>query len=407
MDIIKRLACHDEWLSFLSYKREKGHMSKADEEDLVNFIENREYMKVAENLLSGGFFSLPEVTEVNKRFSDKKRTVFTFSREENYVQKLMAYILLDYDYIFPDNLYSFRKNTGVKKAITKIISTKNLPMCYSYKLDISDYFNSVDVSLLLPGLKELFADQENLYNVIENMLTNPYAVKDGEKTEMKKGIMAGCPLSGFLADFYISDLDRHFEKKGILYARYSDDIIVFSEDRGELDESIVCINEYLSAHNLEVNPKKIYLSSPGEEWSFLGFSYKNGEVDISGISKGKLKKKMKRKASALYRWKIRKGANNDRAVAAYIRYFNKKFYDNPVSSELTWSRWYFPLITTSEGLKEMDNYMQQCIRYIATGKNTKAQFNYRYEDMKKQGYRPLVNAYYSYREDLFDKDSGQ
>ena len=103
---------------------------------------------------------------------------------------------------------------------------------------------------------------------------------------------------------------------------------------------------------------------------------------------------MKRKADALVRWKKRKGASDERAVRAFIRCFNRKFFENPVHSELTWCRWFFPLITTDESLKAIDHYMQECIRYVALGRHSKAGYNLRYETMKEYGYRPLVSAYY-------------
>ena len=39
---------------------------------------------------------------------------------------------------------------------------------------------------------------------------------------------------------------------------------------------------------------------------------------------------------------------------------------------------------------------QDCLRYLLSGKRTKARFNVRYEDLKALGYRSLVNAYYDF-----------
>ena len=60
------------------------------------------------------------------------------------------------------------------------------------------------------------------------------------------------------------------------------------------------------------------------------------------------------------------------------------------------SGWYFPLITTDGSLRLLDQYAQQCIRYLVTGKHTKAAFNCRYTDMKELGYVSLVNCYYNH-----------
>lgn len=60
------------------------------------------------------------------------------------------------------------------------------------------------------------------------------------------------------------------------------------------------------------------------------------------------------------------------AVRAFIKRFNKKLYDSNDPNETNWSRWYFPLINTDKSLKELDAYMQDCLRYTASETHTKA-----------------------------------
>ena len=77
---------------------------------------------------------------------------------------------------------------------------------------------------------------------------------------------------------------------------------------------------------------------------------------------------------------------------------NKKFYGGN-SMEIdedafTWSRWFFPNITTDRCLKEIDEYMQQYIRYVITGRHYKGNYRVTYEQMKEWGYRSLVHEYY-------------
>ena len=394
MDMIEKLSVHEQWLRFLEYKKSGGHLSRAEQVQLEEFIKKKQYLPVAESLARGGVFSLPEAVKVNKQFSTKKRTVFVFPKSENYVQKMLAYLMLDFDSVFADNLYSFRKNMGAKKAITRIICSANIAEMYSYKLDISDYFGSVSVKRLLPRLHEVLEREERLFALLNAMLEEKRALCEGEVIEMEKGILAGCPLSGFFANLYLSELDRYFAEKGVLYARYSDDIIVFAPTREQLNAHKKFILQFLAKNELQLNADKEYYSAPHEEWTFLGFRYRGGTVDISEVSKRKLKKKMKRKARALLRWKKRKGASAEQAVRAYIRYFNRKLYDNPVNNELTWARWYFPIINTAESLKELDAFEQQCIRYLATETYSKKQFEFTYEQMKACGYVTLVNRFY-------------
>ena len=399
MDILDKLSDYEVWKEFLKYKTDGGHISKSELAELEKYINSFAFRDSAVYFQSGGFFSLPEAVQVNKSFSDKKRTVFKFNENDKYIQKLIAYLLYDFDGYFSSNLYSFRRNMGVKKAVKSLVFHKEIKNLYSYKLDISDYFNSVNPEYLLPELKELFKNEKRLYVLIEEMLTNPYAIKDSEQVRIKKGILAGSPLSGFLANVYLSELDKYFEMREILYARYSDDIIFFSDSVDELNKYIGYIHSFLSERGLSVNSSKESMTMPNEEWSFLGFRYNNGVIDISKASLNKLKKKMRRKARALNRWKIKNSAEKERAVRAFIKYFNKKLFSNPIVNEITWTRWYFPIINTDKSLKELDSYMQQCIRFIATSSQTKRKYTFSYNDMKELGYITLVNRYYEYKTD--------
>ena len=100
----------------------------------------------------------------------------------------------------------------------------------------------------------------------------------------------------------------------------------------------------------------------------------------------------------LSRWADKKNLPGEYAAKAFIHRFNAKLYDNPVFSELTWTRWFFPIINTTDTLKEIDRYMQDCIRFLATGTRTKARFQFRYEDMKALGYKSLVHEYYNIKQ---------
>ena len=208
--------------------------------------------------------------------------------------------------------------------------------------------------------------------------------------------MAGVPISGFLANLYLAELDNLFHQQNILYARYSDDIIVFGPTKEDISKHKSSIHQFLHDRKLTINESKEFEILPNEKLDFLGFSFQDNKVDLSDVALQKMKDKMRRKARALLRWKIRKKASPDRAIRAYIRYFNKKLFENPKDNEITWCRWYFPIITTDESLHILDSYMLQNIRYIATGKYTKANYNLRYDTIKEYGVKSLVHSYYSF-----------
>jgi len=405
-DILSLLTEHSVWEEFLEYKRSGGHMSRREDEALAAFIENKEYLKPAENIISGGPFPHPSVTVLNKKGSTKKRTVFTFPEAENNLLKLIGWLLGRYDCIFPDCLYSFRRNTGVKRAVSDLKSVSGIASMYSYKTDIHDYFGSVRPEDIIPMLHRVLDEKDSrLAGYLEAMLSDPIALRDGEEIVLPKGIMAGTPTSAFIADLFLTELDRSFEEREIPYARYSDDIIVFAESGEELEGYIDEILSALDAKGLTVNPAKEKRTLPGEPWEYLGFSVDGEKTDISRTSADKLKKKLKRKADALLRWKERgekKGATSERAVRAFFKYCSKKLFDNPVKNEITWGRWYFPVITTDETLHELDAYLLDLARYIACGRWSASRYKTGYEEMKKLGYQSLVNRYYRFKKGNID-----
>lgn len=383
------------WRAFYEYKRDGGHLGQDTLAQLADFIQRREYLPVVERILQGGSFAPPKKSEISKSHSGKKRVVYTYAEAENWVLKLLTFLLQRrYDHLFADNLYSFRCRRGVRDAVKMLTGRPDIGLLWCYKVDIRNYFNSVPVEKLLPLLRETLSDEPAVYAFLAALLEDPLVEENGVPVAEEKGIMAGTPISSFLANLYLCHMDRYFAETGAVYARYSDDVILFAADPDTLEAQIRRLRDFLAEAGLAINPEKEQRAAPGEMWTFLGICYENGVVDVAPVSLDKLKAKMRRKTRALVRWQARKGATGVQAAKAFIRVFNRKLLENPIAHELTWVKWYFPLINTTRSLQVIDAYSQSCIRYLATGKRSKAAYDFRYEDMKALGYVSLVNRYY-------------
>ena len=396
MSLLNELALPACWEQFYAYKASLV-CPKEVLKELRDFIDGQAYLPVCESIARGDAFPLPRRAVISKMRSGKKRVVYLYPKAENTVLKLLTWRLLrKYDTLFSDNLYSFRPGRTAKDAMRRLSHTKGLSDMHLYKVDISNYFNSVPVERLLPLLKEVLADDPPLFAFLRRLLEEP-CVRDGSGiVKEEKGIMAGTPLSAFYANLYLKELDAAFAEEGIPYFRYSDDIIVLAETKEELEARAGRIRTFLQEAGLSVNPKKEEVFAPGEGFSFLGFSWKNGVIDIAPATLDKLKAKMRRKTRALKRWQERNGLPGEKAAAAFIRVFNRKLLESPEGHELSWSFWFFSVINTTASLERIDHYAQECLRYLVSGRRTKARFHVRYEDLKKLGYRSLVHAYYSF-----------
>ena len=394
MSLLDKLSDGSIWESFYKYKCGLA-CPKSFTSELRRFIDEKRYVPVCSAIYSGERFPLPKKSIISKMSSTKKRVVYTYPSDENTVLKLLTYLMLrKYDGLFCENLYSFRPGRTAKDAVRCLMRVEGLSDMYSYKVDISDYFNSVPVETLLPMLEVALADDQRLYEFISSLLLEPNVIEKGEVHTQRKGIMAGTPISSFLANLFLSELDRYFYDNSVVYARYSDDIILFAPTHEECFSYAETIRTFLADHALTVNPKKECFASPDEGFTFLGFYVRGKVVDIAPATVQKLKNKMRRKRDSLARWKKRNETDGERAAKAFIRMFNRKLLENAADNDLTWSNWFFPTITTAASLHEIDLYAQDCIRYLVSGKHTKARFNVRYDYMKKLGYRSLVHEYY-------------
>ena len=383
------------WNNFLEYKTSKDFISQKEKDVLKDFILNKKYKSICNQIVDGTYsFSIPKKHVISKGSSNKKRIVYTYKNDEMIILKYISFILYDYDYLFLPNLYSFRKNSSVKNAIKNISRIKNIYKMNGYKVDIQNYFNSIDVEILLANLKEDISDQK-LYSIIEELLKNENVEYNNKIIKEKKGVMAGTPISAFLANYYIKEIDNYFWNEKVVYLRYADDIILFCNNKEDLIKYQEILKTYLTKYKLLINSKKEYFFEPNDKWEFLGFSFNGKKIDLSDNSVRKIKGKIRRSARGIRRWMLKKDANYEVALKAMNRKFNRKFFGKQEKEELSWKYWFFPTINTSHNLKIIDKYYQEQLRYIVTGKHNKR--NYKivpYCKLKECNYKSLVHEYY-------------
>jgi len=403
MAIWEQLFLQEQWQAFLKYKEEKQHLSEKEKTELEKYIQQKEYLTVLSQAEKTRL-PLPLRKEINKTGTLKKRVVYSFPEEFNYLLKLLAYCLQEYDGLFSDNCYAFRRNYGVKDAVKCLKRQKELQKKHCLKVDISNYFNSIDVPILLSKLAFLREKDEQVYCFLTELLSRDEAIraegKETYKITEKRGAMAGIPVSPFLANVYLMDVDRFFEAENVLYFRYSDDILLFADSVEELERYKVQLFNRLKENRLQINPSKLQVYKPVEAVEFLGFCFSQGEVDLAESTIVKIKGKIKRKAHALRRWQQKKGLPPERAAKGFIKAMNRKFFIRGDGNEFSWSRWFFPCLTSDKGLKEIDAYMQKYVRFCVTGRHYKGNYRINYAQMKDWGYKSLVHEYYREKKDV-------
>ncbi len=395
--IITQLTRPDVWEEFLAYRLLKGRFNWHEFKEADSFVEREEYLPLAKRIVQGEGLGIPQKKIVNKMGTGKKRVVYSFAPEEMTILKLLAFKLYDYDEWFAPNCYAFRRGMKASDAVFDIIRAIRDKEMWAYKLDIHNYFNSISIEILLPILAEMMAEDLPLYHFFEKMLTQKSVIYIGETILEDHGVMAGTPTSPFLANVYLKAVDKYFHDAQVTYARYSDDIIIFAPDRETLEEHQRRMADFLKEYQLEINPDKERIYAPNEAYEFLGFKCHGHYIDISEATQKKMKGKIRRATKRLMRWSSKNHLEPEKAMKGLINHFNRVFFENSDTESLTWSRWFFPVINQTDGLKEIDHYLQQNIRFLSTGKYNKANYKTDYAQLKQLGYKSLVNEFYKYK----------
>ncbi len=393
MSKLDLLVREDIWQDFYQKKLEKHQLRKDEILELDIFLAEKRYLKIIESME----FSYPIKKEIAKMGSEKKRVVYSYGKDETWVLKLLAYLLYDYDTEISDSCYSFRKEKTAKTAIDRLKQIKNLDDKYVIKADIHNYFNSIPVERLIEVLKDIIRDDPKLLDFLCSLLRQNKCIYHGKLIEEERGAMAGVPLASFFANIYLLSMDRFFEKKKIPYFRYSDDILIICDNKEQSDECYQWLLNRIEENGLTINLDKMHISLPQEGFEFLGLQINGTKFDLSMGTLFKMKGKIKRKTKSIKRKIDKNHLSFERAAVSLIRYFDYRFYDLSGEDIYTWTGWYFPVITQSEGLRVIDRYLVQNLRYLATGRYYKGNYRVLYEDLKKLGYTSLVHEYYTWK----------
>lgn len=153
---------------------------------------------------------------------------------------------------------------------------------YCLQCDISKYFPSIDHEILKTLMRKHLKCSETLWliNTIidasnEQMPVIEYFPGDDLLTPVlrRRGLPIGNLTSQFFANLYLSPFD-HFVKRQLKlkrYLRYVDDFAAFSDDRQELADARLAMEDYLASLRLKMHPIKSQLFETRYGANFVGF----------------------------------------------------------------------------------------------------------------------------------------
>lgn len=381
----------------------KQGFSKDDKELLWKLKEIYKSDIVSE-LMDGSYeWSIPQKVEIAKSESKKKRVVYIYNTKDRYVLGVL-YRAVSTRFIntVSDSCFSYKKKISTSHAIEYIKQNKRDEFQYGVKVDIHAYFNSVSRERVTEIINELFSG--GMKETLEKLLFNDEVDWKGTKIKEWKALIPGCAFGSFLANYCLKACDEYFDNENVIYARYSDDIIVITDSKEKLQIYLDKIMEFLTEYGLTMNPDKYTWFEPGDNIEYLGLTLKgDGTIDISNHAKQKIKKQIHRWCRK-GRMEIERDGKLFKDVARrIIRQLNNKNFKCYIRNEgsFGWAIYAYPRITTTETLKELDAYTKDTLRALKTGKHNKANYKAISEqEFRELGWVSLVDMFYLYKKDF-------
>jgi len=141
--------------------------------------------------------------------------------------------------------------------------------------DIASCFSAIPHDKLMEAVEERICDQPVL-KLLRAML-RAGVMEDGQVRREVTGTAQGGVISPVMCNVYLHRLDRAWDDRDGILARYADDLVVMCWSRGQAEAALERLTVLLADLGLEPKAAKtriVHLEAGGEGFDFLGFHHR-------------------------------------------------------------------------------------------------------------------------------------
>ena len=277
MELLEKIL-EDSNLEFAAQKviRAKGAngVDKMSTSELKNWLnENKEDLKT--RIRNRAYKPQPvRRVEIPKEDGSKRMLGIPTVIDRMIQQAIVQVLSPIYEEQFSEFSFGFRPKRNAHMAIEHTLECLNQGKEWIVDIDLEKFFDKVHHDKLMQIVADTINDGD-VISLIRKYLVSGIMI-DEEYKESVIGTPQGGNLSPLLGNIMLDKLDKELESRGLSFARYADDCLIFVGTLKAANRVMKNVSRFLEEElKLKVNITKSRVSKP-EDVKYLGFGFKRG-----------------------------------------------------------------------------------------------------------------------------------
>jgi RNA-directed DNA polymerase len=313
-------------------------------EKLADYLKQH-WSEIREQLLSGTYKPQPVKRVEIPKPDGGIRKLGIPTVLDRWIQQMVLQVLQgSWDPTFSEHSFGFRPGRSAHQAVAQ--AQKYIAEGYGWvvDLDLEKFFDRVNHDRLMARLAQRIGDKRVL-KLIRRFL-QAGVMENGLVSPVDEGTPQGGPLSPWLSNVVLDELDRELERRGHRFVRYADDSNIYVRSQRAGERVLESITRFLTTKlKLKVNQAKSAVAQPKER-KFLGFSFTGGKD---------ARRRIAPKAILRFKERIRELTCRTRGISMEQRV-------KELSAYLRGWRGYFGFCQTPSVLDGLDQWLRRRLR---------------------------------------------
>jgi len=334
------------WKALRKVKSNKGcaGIDGMNVNELSHFLKEN-WIEIKSKLLAGKYIPEPVMRiEIPKSGGTGNRKLGIPCVLDRFIQQAILQTLQNkWDRKFSDNSYGFRPNRSARQAVLKAQSYLKSGYSYVVDIDLEKFFDRISHDRLMSRLAVEIGDKRVLKLI--RLYLKAGIMENGLITTPTEGTPQGGPLSPFLSNIVLDELDKELERRKLKFVRYADDSNIYVKSLRSGKRVMSSVTSFICNRlKLRVNQSKSAVDLPPNR-QFLGFTFTGGNTS----NRSKALKRFKSRVRHITR------RNKGRSLEVVVNNLNK--YLNGWKS-------YFGICETLSVLRDLDSWIRHRLRCL-------------------------------------------